>query len=38
MNDMPPEQLEYAKKMFENMDEKQRQELMEKAMKMFGGK
>ena len=38
MKDMPPEQLEQAKKMFENMSEAERQNLMAEAMKMFGKK
>ena len=38
MKDMPPEQLEYAKKMFANMSEQEKKDMMAKAMEMFGSK
>lgn len=36
MNDMPPEQLEYAKQMFSKMSDEEKKDMMAKAMQMFG--
>lgn len=38
MNDMPPEQLEYAKQMFSKMSDEEKKDMMAKAMQMFGSK